>query len=369
MSTEPNGAAARKADHIRVALEQQRDPLSARDYNDVEFIYHALGAINRESVDLTTEVAGSVWQHPLYINAMTGGIEQAAKINKVIAEAAAATGIAVASGSLGMALDLPETRRTFTVLRELNPHGFVCANIGAGRSLDDAKRAVEMLHANALQIHLNAVQETVMPEGECDFETWLPRLEEIVNRVQVPVIVKEVGCGLSRRTLRTLRNIGVQIADVSGKGGTNFAQIEASRRADGYADLAEFGQSAVCSLLDAPEFHTLLASGGVKSPLDAIKLLALGARGVGVAGAFLTVAAADDPQLLIERVDWWVSRLHEISALLGAASVAELARTDLLIRGSVREYCQLRGIDLTSFTRRSNSAHVELSTAAEGIEL
>ncbi|WP_166986126.1 type 2 isopentenyl-diphosphate Delta-isomerase [Canibacter zhoujuaniae] len=347
-------AASRKEDHINLALAQQNSAVRHSDFDDLEFIHHALSGRNIESVDLKTEVAGKTWQHPLYINAMTGGTDSALRINTALAEAAAATGTAIATGSVGIALDQPETAATFKVLRERNPHGFVFSNIGAGRSVDDARRAVDLLEADALQIHVNAVQETVMPEGERRFETWLPLIAEIVQAVPVPVVVKEVGFGLSRRTLKQLGEIGVQIADVSGTGGTNFALIEAARRPEGYDDLLSYGQSAIVSLLDAPQFDTLLASGGVRTAMDAVKLLALGARSVGIAGAILKEAVDGDSERVVSALNWWITRIREISALLGAATCAELQHTDVLIRGRVKEYCQLRGVDPAGFASRSS---------------
>nr|WP_221221282.1 type 2 isopentenyl-diphosphate Delta-isomerase [Canibacter oris] len=348
----------RKDDHIRFAIEQQGSAQTHRDFDDVEFLHHALGGVNLEQVRLQTMVADIEWQHPLYINAMTGGTAAALQINSALARAAAATGTALAAGSLGVALDQPETAVSFKVLRELNPEGFVFANIGAGRSVSDALRAVELLQANALQIHINTVQETVMPEGDRDFGEWIDNLANLASALErdgVPLVVKEVGFGLSRKTLKLLSEIGVKIADVSGKGGTNFAQIEAERRSDSYHYLNSFGQSAVVSLLDAPEFPELLASGGVKSPLDAVKLLALGARAVGVAGAFLPAAATGDHEKVVEQLKWWVSRMRELYALLGAANTSQLTSTDVLLRGRVREYCQLRAIDPAGYARRSES--------------
>lgn len=350
----------RKDDHIRFALAAQQRPTQHRDFDDVEFVHHALGGINPERVTLATEVAGREWQQPLYVNAMTGGTPTAATVNRALALACAQAGVALASGSVGVALDQPRQADSFRVLRQLNPNGFVFANIGAGRSVTDARRAVELLEADALQIHLNAVQETVMPEGECGFDSWLSEIAEIVSALEgdgVPVVVKEVGCGLSTKTLKQLRDIGVRIADVSGTGGTSFAAIEAQRRSDGeaYTYLNDFGQSAVVSLLDAPEFDTLLASGGVKTPLDAAKLLALGARAVGVAGHFLRVAVTGDHEKVAEQLNWWIARLRELFALLGSANLIELQQTDMLVRGRVREYCELRGINPGKWARRSES--------------
>lgn len=353
-----NLASSRKDDHIRFALQQQASA-SHRDYDDVEFLHHALAGVNIGQVRLEQQLFGATWQHPLYINAMTGGTEAALRINSVLAEAAAQTGVALASGSVGVALDAPETAASFRVLRRLNPHGFLFSNIGAGRSVSDAQRAVELLAANALQIHVNAVQETVMPEGDRDFAEWVNQIADIVaalDRDGVPVVVKEVGFGLSRRTLQTLQDVGVVCADVSGTGGTNFAQIEAARRTDNIDYLHSFGQSAIVSLLDAPAGMTLLGSGGVRNPLDAVKLLALGAQAAGVAGYFLRYAASESSETVAEQLQWWVARIRELYALLGARDLAQLQQTDVLLRGRVREYCSLRAIDTVAYARRSAGA-------------
>src|SRR5699024_8974303 len=147
------------------------------------------------------------------------------------------------------------TAAGFTVIREENPRGLVMANLGAGRSPQDAVRAVDLLGADALQLHPNAVQETVMPEGSRDLSDRARSVEQIVAACPVPVIVKEVGFGLSRRALSTLPSLGVRVADVSGRGGTDFLRIENSRRAGramDYSSLSGFGQSARACLLDAP---------------------------------------------------------------------------------------------------------------------
>lgn len=346
-------SASRKDDHIRLAMQQQREAPAHRAFDDVEFIHHALGGVNIDDVNLPVTVGDMNWRQPFYINAMTGGTKQALQVNTALAEAAAQTGTTIASGSVSIALDHPELADTFRVLRTLNPSGTVIANIGAGRTLDDAKRAVDLLEADALQVHVNAVQETVMPEGSRNFGDWLPILENIVAGLNVPIIVKEVGFGLSRRTLDQLRDIGVDIADVSGSGGTNFARIEGARREDGFNDLDSFGQSTVECLLDAPEFPTVLASGGVRNPLDAVRALALDARAVGIAGRVLRVAIDGDSDAVAKHLEWWEARIAELCALLGATTPGALTSTDVLLRGRVREFCMLRGIDASMYTRRS----------------
>jgi isopentenyl-diphosphate delta-isomerase len=348
----PASAASRKEDHIRLASEQQAAGPRRNDFDDIEFLHHALGGIDVDEVDLTTPVGPFTWSSPVYVNGMTGGTDHAREINRALAIAARETGVAVASGSVGIAIDAPETAPTFTVLREENPDGFVMANLGAGRPADHAKRAVDLLRADALQLHLNAVQETVMPEGSRDFSSWLSGVEATVAACPVPVIVKEVGFGLSRTTLSTLRDIGVQVADVAGVGGTDFARIEAGRRQDAYSHLFGFGQSAAACLLDAPAGITVLSSGGVRSPLDVARSLALGAAAAGAAGPMLA-AAMQGEQAAVEHISTWIQRVRDLLALLGATRPAELTRKDVLIRGRLREFAQLRGIDPGSFARRS----------------
>ena len=360
MASEPGSGASssasrRKDDHLRLAAAQHEQAPARNDFDDVELVHHALAAIDRDRVDLGVTFGPLSWPLPFYINGMTGGTETTARVNRELAIAARECNVPMASGSVGIALDDEATRPGFEVIRAENPDGFVMANIGAGRGADDARRAVALLAADALQVHLNAVQETVMPEGSREFSTWLATLEAVVAAVDVPVIVKEVGFGLSRRTLRELAGIGVRIADVAGSGGTDFARIENDRRNAGeYAYLAGHGQSTVCCLLDAPaDGPDLLGSGGVRTPLDVVRALALGARAVGVAGRFLRIALDGDAPALVDAFRGWTDQVAALLALVGAPSPADARQVDLLVRGNVREFCQLRSIDAAALSRRS----------------
>ena len=276
-----------------------------------------------------------LWRSPLYINAMTGGSSNAQKINAQLARVAAKTGVAIASGSLSAALQNNALSATFSVIRSENPRGFVMANVSAGTSASDAMRAVEMLQANALQVHLNAAQELVMPEGDRDFRNWLKNIEQIVRsceRVHVPVVVKETGCGMTARDVLRLRNIGVRAVDVSGRGGTNFVTIENARRSHGgYDYLADWGLTTVESLIDIQKCDALkadpveiFASGGVRTPLDVVRALALGASAVGVAGEFLHTLMHEGEDALLQQILDWQEQIRVIMALLGCKSVADL---------------------------------------------
>ncbi|MFT3798996.1 type 2 isopentenyl-diphosphate Delta-isomerase [Microbacterium sp.] len=353
-------ASTRKDDHVRLAAQQQGAADAGtlgNGFDDVTFLHHALDGIDADAVELGVHIAGAAWPLPIYINAMTGGSASTGRINRQLAIAARETGVAIASGSMSVALDNPSLLGSFRVIRDENPDGFVLANVGIERSPDDARRAVEALRADALQVHVNSVQETVMPEGSRAFSRWPASLEAIVAASDVPVIVKEVGFGLSARTLTRLRDLGVAYADVSGTGGTDFVRIENSRRPDGdYDYLVGWGQSAVACLLDAPaERPVLLASGGVRTPLDVVKTLALGAAAAGVSGGFLSTVLDGGAEALIERLGRWRGHLTALLALLGAATPADLVRTDLIVDGATAAFAHARGIDLPALARRSEA--------------
>ncbi|GAA2346992.1 type 2 isopentenyl-diphosphate Delta-isomerase [Streptomyces kunmingensis] len=348
-------SAQRKDDHVRLAMEQNRAHSGHNQFDEVSFVHHALAGIDRPDVALATSFGGIQWQAPLYINAMTGGSAKTGDINRDLATAAAETGVAIASGSMSAYLKDPSCADTFRVLRTYNPDGFVMANINATASVDGARRAIDLLRADALQIHINTAQETPMPEGDRSFSSWAAQIERIVAGVEVPVIVKEVGNGLSRQTVLLLRELGVRVADLAGRGGTDFARIENGRRepAD-YAFLHDWGQSTAACLLDARGTGLpVLASGGVRHPLDVARSLALGARAVGVSGGFLRTLMDDGLSALVTQLSTWLDQLAALQTMLGARTPTDLARCDVLIHGTLREFCADRGIDTGPLARRS----------------
>ncbi|MER5215126.1 type 2 isopentenyl-diphosphate Delta-isomerase [Streptomyces sp. NPDC002838] len=352
--------AQRKDDHVRLAVEQQQQHCGRNQFDEVSFIHHALAGLDRPDISLATTFAGISWQVPLYINAMTGGSERTGVINRDLGIAARETGVPIASGSMSAYFKDPDSAETFSVLRKENPDGFVIANVNATASVDKALRAVDLLQADALQIHVNTVQETVMPEGDRSFSSWAPQIEKIVAGVDVPVIVKEVGFGLSRETVRLLESLGVQVADLGGRGGTDFARIENGRRelAD-YAYLTGWGQSTIACLLDTQDAPIpVLASGGVRNPLDVARALALGASGVGVSGTFLRTLLDGGVEALIARIATWLDQLAALLTVLGARTPADLTHCDLLIHGELRDFCADRGIDPRPFARRSSGLDV-----------
>ena len=351
------GHASRKDEHLDLAMR-----LNGTDrpnaFDDVSFMHHALPGTFTDSIDISTDVCGAHWQAPFYINAMTGGTSATAQINAGLARAAADAGIAIACGSQHVALREPERADGFEVIRREAPDAFVLGNVGPTVAPDQALAAVEMIGADALQVHVNTAQELVMLEGDRDFRDWTGRIAAIAAAVPVPVIVKEVGFGLSRRTIRQLEDAGVAAVDVAGAGGTDFIAIENERRpGQEYAYLSGWGQSAVLCLLESlngPGRVALpvLASGGVRNPLDVVRALALGARAVGVSGHFLRTLVGGGADALNRELHAWRDQVRPLMALLGADDVKQLRRTDLIITGSTADKARLLGVELEALARR-----------------
>lgn len=345
----------RKDDHIKLACEQY-DAHEDAGFEHVRFIPNALPQLALSDVDTSVSVfdESTKWDTPLYINAMTGGSKKGENINESLARVAAKTGLAMASGSLSAALKNPRLAGTFSVIRRFNPHGFVMANISAGASAEQAIKAVEILQANALQIHLNAAQELVMSEGDRDFSAWLNNIETIVSALdsmKVPVVVKETGCGMSARDVLRLQNVGVRAVDVGGRGGTNFVAIENARRGrkSDYEFLDSWGLTTVESLLDIAQCDEILceprdcadscnsarmqvfASGGVRTPLDVVRSLRLGASAAGVAGEFLHTLINEGEDALVEQIESWKAQIRVIMALLGCKNIEDLRKNSRIL--------------------------------------
>lgn len=345
----------RKDDHIEIAYRQYNAHAES-GFEHVRFIPNALPQLALSDVDASVSVFDETtkWDTPLYINAMTGGSKKGENINESLARVAAKTGLAMASGSLSAALKNPHLAGTFSVIRRFNPHGFVMANVSAGVSAEQAIKAVEILQANALQIHLNAAQELVMSEGDRDFSAWLNNIEAIVRELdsmKVPVVVKETGCGMSARDVLRLQNVGVRAVDVGGRGGTNFVAIENARRGrkSDYEFLDSWGLTTVESLLDIAQCDEILceprdcadscdsarmqvfASGGVRTPLDVVRSLRLGASAAGVAGEFLHTLINEGEDALVEQIESWKAQIRVIMALLGCKNIEDLRENSRIL--------------------------------------
>jgi isopentenyl-diphosphate delta-isomerase len=328
----------RKAEHIRLALDASNQA-GRSFFDDYAFEHQALPEIALDDIDLSVEFLGKRIQAPLLVSCMTGGTEAAGEINRNLARAAEDRRIALGVGSQRKAIEDPLQAASFQV-RDLAPSIPLLANLGAvqlnyGYGIAECRAAVEMIDADALAFHLNVLQEAIQPEGDTDFSGLLPKLGEIARQLEVPVIAKEIGCGISGDTARALAEQGIRIIDTAGLGGTSWARIEARR-----ADDVEIGELFVDWGVPTPvsiqevaavQGVTVIGSGGIRSGLDAAKAIALGAHLVGTAYPLLKPATVST-EAVIERVGRIVDELRIAMLCVGTRTIDELRRVDLLKR-------------------------------------
>ncbi len=344
----------RKWDHIQYALTtgQSRDT----GFDDITFIHQSLPDSSIEQVSLKTMVGELSLSSPLFINAMTGGGgERTEEINRQLAIIASETRVAMAVGSQMSSIKNSSEISTYKIVRKENPNGLIFANLGSETSVDQALQAVDMLEANALQIHLNTIQELTMPEGDRDFTGALRRMEDIVKKLPVPVIVKEVGFGMSRETAKKLTQIGISIVDVGGFGGTNFAKIENERRNRLLSFFNSWGIPTVVSIAEVkcsfPDL-TVLGSGGVQCSLDVVKALSLGASAVGLAGYILKILLEEGIEESMTEIEEIKKEIGYVMTALGSTTIKDLQKAPLIIEGKTHHWLNERGINTKIYSNR-----------------
>ncbi|KUG04663.1 isopentenyl-diphosphate delta-isomerase, fmn-dependent [hydrocarbon metagenome] len=291
----------------------------------------------------------------MVINAITGGTEQASRINQTLASIAARYQVAMAVGSQTAAIDDPGLRYTFSIVRECNPDGLVFANIAAGSGTSEALEAVAMINADALQIHFNIPQELAMSEGERSFRGILDRVQKIVENCHVPVIAKEVGFGLSRESIGRLYEAGIRIYDIGGKGGTNFISIEDQRSGKFMGELDQWGIPTAVSLMEAVSLDLpmqIIASGGIRTVADAAKAYALGADMVGIAGPFLRILLNHGPEELERKIEEMIYRLKAVFLMTGSCNLEQMKNQPLIISNETAQWIEARGIDRLRWSQR-----------------
>ncbi|MEE8525129.1 MAG: type 2 isopentenyl-diphosphate Delta-isomerase [Thermoanaerobaculia bacterium] len=328
----------RKLEHIELALEQ-RMQLEGGFFDRFTFVHEALPEIDMTEVDTSVSFLGKRLEAPLLVSCMTGGTDSAGAINRHLAAGAEAARVAVGVGSQRKAIEDPATAATFEV-RDVAPTVPLLANLGAvqlnyGFGLAECRRAVEMIGADALALHLNPLQEAIQPEGQCNFADLLPKIGELVDGLEVPVVVKEIGCGISGATARKLADVGVRIIDTAGLGGTSWARIEAARAAD--VEIGEifsgWGVPTPDSIreLAAIDGLTVIGSGGVRTGIDVAKAIAMGADLVGLAQPFLA-AATESADQVYQRIQRTLRELRITMFCVGARTLADLRRAPLVER-------------------------------------
>lgn len=322
-------SSTRKDDHIRLAqLQKER----TNRFDDIRLESTDLPDFSIEDVNLEATFLGNKIPFPIYINAMTGGSEKAFQINDFLSKLASKFNIPMVTGSQSIALKNKAFEDSFKIVRQ-NHNGIVLGNINPNYDLNYAKKAVDMIDANGLTIHLNLVQELVMPEGDRDFSLWSKNIQEIAQGLDKPVLVKEVGMGLSKLTIEKLKKLGVRHIDVAGSGGTSFLEIETKRGKDDYSYLNDFNLDTADILIDLKNEKDLAiyASGGIRNPMDVIKCLVLGARAVGMSKFFLNLYNLTFDEA-VETMEKFILNLKKIMVILGCKSINELKEVKYSIK-------------------------------------
>ena len=347
----------RKDEHIWKALwrgSQIGDTL----LDDVILVHRALPELSLDDVETETEFLGIRISAPVAIGAMTGGTELAAKINARLASAAERLGIPIYVGSQRIAIERPETAWSFKIVKELAPSVPKIANLGGAQIarmsidevLDWANKAIDMIDAAALAIHLNPAQEAFQPEGDTDFRYVLDKLKIIKRRLNIPIIVKEVGSGISMEVAARVAPVADAI-DVAGVGGTSFIAIEGERaRERGLEYLGEMAKSfttwgipTAASICEVRSVYmgTVIASGGIRSGVDGAKAISLGADIFSLSRPLLEAAISNGVEQVLRRV---IEELRRAMFLVGARRVEELKRAPKLIGPRLRHWLIERGL-------------------------
>jgi isopentenyl-diphosphate delta-isomerase len=353
---DPDPIEQRKADHLRLSATSDVDALVGPGWDDIRLVHEALPEIDQQQVDLSVTFLGKPLAAPLVIAGMTGGHRTAHEVNAVLARAAERHGLAMGVGSQRAALRRQALAYTYTVVREQAPSAMLIANVGAPQLIDqdhapaltraEILSAVDMVRAEALAVHLNFLQESVQPEGERRAAGCARAIREVVDYVGVPVVAKETGAGMSRATACQLRELGVRALDVGGVGGTSFAAVEGLRASAQGAIVSErlgdvlrdWGIPTSVSVVAAVAAGLpVVATGGIRTGLDAAKALTLGATLVGVARPLLQAALQGDAA-----VEAWItgflSELQAVMFLTGSADLNALRGKARVVTGTTREW-------------------------------
>ena len=342
----------RKKDGIDIPLQKNVQARTTSTYLEhVKLVHNALPEIDYDDIDLSTTFLGRRFSAPLIIDSMTGGTDEATVINGRLGELAEKYGFGMGLGSQRAGLKSEELASTYAIARKNAPNAFLIANIGGaqlakGLTVDDAKKIVKMIRANALVVHLNPLQELVQPEGEPKYAGVLARISELVKNMDIPVIVKEVGAGISREVAIKLEMAGVSAVNVAGAGGTSWAGVEKVRAEMMKNDIKrhlgelfwDWGIPTAASLVQARRAVKLplIASGGLRNGLEVAKCVVLGASMAAMAYPFLR-AASQSRESLFAFADTVLAELKSTMFLVGAGSVPSLAISRYILTGALAE--------------------------------
>lgn len=340
----PARAAARKQDHIEICRKSDVESRATRNSSSYFFAPEALPNFNPSDTDTAQQFLGTRFSLPYLMTGMTGGVADGQRINEILAQAAERWNIPMGLGSQKLMVTEPSYRKLFDV-RKVAPRAFLIGNIGAvsfnyGVTTDDVLRLVDDLELNAFAVHLNALQEQIQPEGERNFAHLEKSIEQLVKKLSVQVMVKEVGSGMTAQTCRRLLDLGVAAIDVGGSGGTSWSVIEGLRGDRVTSRIGElfrpWGLSTLESVEECSQIVTsygrqLVATGGVRNGLQAAILLGLGAKMCGVGLPFFRAVVDPAPGLtaeeaLQEEIQFFARSLEIAMYCSGSQSIEALQK-------------------------------------------
>ncbi len=331
----------RKTDHININLDKDVHSGITTGLERIGLVHQALPEMSLNQVDTRVTLFGHQLATPLIISSMTGGTPVAGVVNRTLAEAAQVCGVGMGLGSFRAALDHPEAATSFKV-RKVAPDILLFANLGAvqlnyGVDVETCLKVVQICSADALILHLNPLQEALQAEGEANFSDLLRKIEKLCHDLPVPVVIKEVGWGISAATARKLASAGVAAIDVAGAGGTSWSQVEMHRltdanRAQVAAAFRSWGiptAQSIRMVKEALPRMTILASGGLKDGIDIVKCMALGASAGGIARPFLK-AATLSLESSIQAIETIKLQIKIAMFACGAKDIDALSKTETI---------------------------------------
>lgn len=332
---------ARKKEHIENYLKTsfQGDTL----LGDVFLEHNALPNLDFKDIDTSVNFLGKKISYPILINAMTGGSALTQEINSDLSMLAKEFNIPMAVGSQTIALEDEEgARESFKVVREIIGYeGVVISNLSGQATLEQARQAIELINGDAIQIHLNTAQELVMEEGDREFKGIIDNIEAIVKNIDKPVIVKEVGFGISTNVAQRLYDIGVRNIDISGYGGTNFIEIENLRNhAYDFTELYNWGIPTAASIIKCkklPKDLNIIASGGIRNSTDIVKSIVLGSQIVGISGELLAYLVHGGYSNAKDYLENLIYKVKILMLLLGKQNIEELRNTEYKVTGKLKD--------------------------------
>jgi len=364
MSSQTEG---RKAEHVEICLKKDVQARKATNgFEDIFLIHRALPEMDRNDINLASTVFNYKFSAPIIVEAITGGVKESAKINESIAEAVEKLGLGMGVGSQRAAIENTKMEKTFAIARKKAPNAFLIGNIGGpqlvkGYGAKEVRKAAEMINADALAIHLNPLQEAIQPEGETNFKYVLEKICEVVQALDIPVIVKETGAGISAEDAKMLETAGISGIDVAGVGGTSWAAVEhfrARNRNDEFHERLgetfwDWGIPTAISIVEVDKSTNLttIASGGIRNGEEIAKAIVLGADLAGTASPVLK-AAVKGPKEVEKTLAYMIEELRNVMFLVGAKSIVELKNASVVLTGKTAEWLTMRGFHPEEYARK-----------------